>query len=81
LHEGRAPTLRKPIELRDFAGSEAHEAIEGFNNLSPNEKQSTVDFLLTLRLPKSPSPLRAERRSPSSEAKNCDRNFEARLAA
>jgi hypothetical protein len=54
LHDGRAPTLLKAIELHDSTGSEAHEAIDVFNHMNNHEKRALVDFLLTLRLPKSP---------------------------
>ena len=55
LHDGRALTLRDAILLHAGRGSEANPIIEAFtNNLSAEEQQDVVDFLLTLHLPVAP---------------------------
>lgn len=50
LHDGRAQTLKEAILHHEGDGSEANPIIRAFRNLTPDEQQAVVDFLLTLRL-------------------------------
>ncbi len=51
LHDGRALTLMDAILFHEGDGSEANPIIQAFRNLTQEERQAVVDFLLTLRLP------------------------------
>jgi hypothetical protein len=54
LHDGRAQSLNEAILLHESDGSEANDVIEAFRNLSKDEQDAVVKFLLTLRLPLDP---------------------------
>jgi hypothetical protein len=54
LHDGRALTLKEAVLHHEGDGSEANPIIRAFRNLTPEEQQAVVDFLLTLRLPVQP---------------------------
>jgi len=54
LHDGRALTLKEAILHHEGDGSEANPIIRAFRQLTPDEQQAVVDFLLTLRLPVQP---------------------------
>jgi hypothetical protein len=55
LHDGRATSLRQAIlfhgDSASGSGSDAAPVIDVFEKLTPEQQQSVVDFLLTLRLP------------------------------
>ena len=54
LHDGRAQTLKEAILHHEGDGSEANPIIRAFRNLTPDEQQAVVDFLLILQLPVQP---------------------------
>jgi hypothetical protein len=54
LHDGRARTLLEAIQFHLSEGSEANPVIQTFNQLSPEEQDAIVAFLLSLRLPLDP---------------------------
>jgi Di-haem oxidoreductase, putative peroxidase len=51
MHDGRALTLVEAISLHDNPGSEASTAAQNFNQLSENDKNSILNYLLSLRMP------------------------------
>jgi CxxC motif-containing protein (DUF1111 family) len=48
LRDGRSTTLSDAIMQHESHGSEANRVIANFRDLSPAEKQSLLDFLLSL---------------------------------
>ncbi len=51
LHDGRARTLREAIMMHSSPGSEANDAIDEFEGLTPYDQNAIIEFLQTLRLP------------------------------
>ncbi|MEO8673375.1 MAG: di-heme oxidoredictase family protein, partial [Tahibacter sp.] len=51
LHDGRARNLKEAIEFHSSAGSEANPVIDAFKQLSAEDQQAVIDFLLAQRLP------------------------------
>ncbi|GAB2898402.1 di-heme oxidoredictase family protein [Microbulbifer echini] len=54
MHDGRALTLVEAILLHDNPGSEAGYAAQNFNNLSDDDKNKILYFLMSLRMPRDP---------------------------
>ncbi|WP_226646606.1 di-heme oxidoredictase family protein [Microbulbifer variabilis] len=54
MHDGRALTLVEAILLHDNPGSDAGYAAENFQNLSDEDKNKILYFLMSLRMPKDP---------------------------
>jgi hypothetical protein len=54
LHDGRAQSLEEAILLHRSEGSEANDVIDAFTNLTRDDQDAIIKFLLTLRLPLDP---------------------------
>jgi CxxC motif-containing protein (DUF1111 family) len=48
LHDGRTADLGEAVEFHDSPGSEAHQVIQSFNMLGPDDQQALLDFLRSL---------------------------------
>jgi len=48
LHDGRTTNLTEAIQLHDSPGSEAHQVVGNYQNLTPAQKQELLDFLRSL---------------------------------
>ncbi|MCO1333963.1 hypothetical protein MO867_06370 [Microbulbifer sp. OS29] len=54
LHDGRAHTLAEAIFLHDSPGSEASAAAQNFIDLSEDNQNKVLKFLMSLRMPENP---------------------------
>ncbi len=48
LHDGRTTDLAQAIQLHDSPGSEAHQVIQRYQQLTPDQKQDLLNFLRSL---------------------------------
>lgn len=48
LHDGRTKDLNQAIQLHDSPGSEAHQVVGNYQNLTPSQKQDILLFLRSL---------------------------------